>query len=133
MTPAVVIILDDDKADLLLAKRVLAKEKVFNTLCCFSDPGKAMRFLETETVDVVVVDMDLGTGSGLEFLTEAKMRGQLTGKTLIVVSSVKDPHTVAQADLLGVSVWIDKPLNLQKLHYVVMHVPELFVGIVKQL
>lgn len=131
MNPAVVLILDSNKADLLLAKRVLAKEKVFNTVCCFSDPEKAMDFLRIHRVDVVITEANLGDQRGLDFLAEAKTSGLLADKILIVISSSKTPDIVAQADLLGVSVWIDKPLNLQKLHYVVMHVPELFVGILR--
>lgn len=130
MKPAVVLILDNNKADLLLAKRVLAKEKLFNKIICFSQPKSAMDYLKHNRVDIVMVDMDLGSSTGLEFLRKAEKQKRLRGKTKIVISGVKDPDVVAQADLLGVAAWIDKPLNFSKLRYVTLHVPELFMSVV---
>ena len=131
MKPAVVILLDDDTNDLILAKRILEQEKLFNMVHGFSDPEKALRFLQTEHVDVLIIDIGLGTLSGLDVLESAKKQGLLQDKASIVISGVKDSELVAQADLLGVAAWIDKPLNIKKLHYVVMHVPELFMSIVR--
>lgn len=132
MKPAVVLLLEESAQDLMLAKHVLSREKIFNMIYGFSDPVKALQFMQTQHVDVLMVDIGLGAMNGLDFLEQAKKLKLLEGKACIIISGIKDPEMAARADLIGVAAWIEKPLSFKKLHYVVMHVPELFMSVVRQ-
>lgn len=130
MTPIDILMLDDNPSDILLAKEAFARESVINRLFCVSTEKEAFDFLSKNEVDLIMVDIHLGHTDGLSFIEAAKDAGLIKDSPIVVVSGSQDPEVAARADLLGVDAWIDKPLNIKKLNYLVMHVPELFMAVV---
>lgn len=130
MKPIDILMLDDSESDIYLAKEVLRREKVMNRLHCFSDEEAALEFMANNNVDLVMVDIHLRAGNGLDFIEDATKLGVMGEQPIVVVSGTQDPKIAAQADLLGVDAWIDKPLSVKKLHHLVIHIPSLFMAVV---
>lgn len=132
LKPVNILVLDDSNADIVLLKDTLITQGLSNHLFCHVSTSEAMKCLMQDDIDVLFADIRLGEGCGLYFIREAKEQGLLEGVTVIALSGVNDPAIHAEADLLGVAMWIDKPLTMHKLYYLVMKIPELFMSIVKK-
>jgi|GEM_PF-3995861 len=131
MQPIHILLLDDSHEDMLIARKALRRESIINTLHCFDAETEALNFLKHNPIDMVMVDINIGIRNGLDFIKGAREQGLLEGKAVVVVSGVEDPTIVAQADLLGVSTWIDKPLDAKKFYWLASHIPDLCMAMVR--
>lgn len=133
MRPIDILMLDDSSDDIFLAKEIFRREKVANRLHCFQTEEDALEYLKENSVDLILVDINLRCGNGLDFIAEARIEGTIGKVPVVVVSGSQDPDIAGKADLLGVSAWIDKPLSMKKLHYLAIHIPELFMAMVMKI
>jgi CheY-like chemotaxis protein len=125
------LILDDDQSDLALTQTQLKADKVKFDLKCFTEPEAALEYLRHNTVDVIMTDMILPRTDGLEFIKQGKAEGIITNEPIIVMSGLQDPILEAQADLVGVKLWLEKPLSLAKVHHIVMNLPRFIMAVVQ--
>lgn len=132
--PIEILLLDDNKDDILATTTMLKDQKVDNIIHPFSSTVDALEFLRTRSVDVLFIDINLGPkedGNGLDFISKAREEQLIKDESVVVMSGVRDDRLEPRADLLGVSVWLTKPLNVQKLHHLVLSIPEFFIRVVK--
>ena len=79
---------------------------------CAATRAEALQALGTARYDVMVSDIGLPDGTGLELMRRARMTGRIAG---IALSGLSTEHDVRRSRQAGFAVHITKPLNIQQL------------------
>jgi len=81
------------------------------------DVEEGLRFLrEHLDVDLVLLDVNLPTRSGLDLLEEARQDPRLRNVPVIVLTATGQSTTAARAKALGAAAFVTKPFSPKKLH-----------------
>ncbi|GAB5559245.1 MAG: response regulator transcription factor [Synoicihabitans sp.] len=107
-----VMILEDQKLlrDLLISavKSVPALESVGG----FSTVGEARNFLTTTAVDMVILDLQLPDGSGMDLIADSQERDI----RVVIVTGMPDAANAREALLRGVDAFVRKDESYEVLH-----------------
>jgi len=82
-----ILLLDDHTLFRESASRLLAAEPGFQVIAHCGTVGEGLEILRGQTIDVVLLDFDLGESDGRQFLRLAKERG-FQGRVLVVTAGV---------------------------------------------
>lgn len=106
-----VVIIDDEKAMLLIMKRMLAKIAGVDVMACFQDTAAAFAYLEKHSVDMLFVDIGMPYENGLDFARRLLSCGY-RGRVVFVTS-----HKEYALDAFDVYAYdyIVKPVSLERL------------------
>jgi len=96
-----ILLLDDHTLFRESAGRLLAAEPGFEVAAHCGTIGEALQILRRKTIDVVLLDFDLGESDGRQFLRLAKEQG-FQGKVLVVTAGV-DAGVAAELMRSGIS------------------------------
>src|SRR5690606_28110677 len=99
------VVIDDDPLMLRTWKRLLEKRHHVRT---FSDPVVALSILELRPPDVLLLDLQMPSISGLDFLERIKAMHPRT--ECIVVSGTGTIQSAVEALKLGAADYLTKPL-----------------------
>lgn len=105
------LLLVDDESSVIESLRLILKDnyKVLSTLS-----GKeALKMLEKEHVDLILLDLKMHELDGLEFLRRLQPFGYEAG--VIVLTAVTDVKTVVEAVKLGALDYIVKPFGVEEI------------------
>ena len=105
------LIIDDEKA-VRESCREAAQMNGFNTLAAES-AEQAYRYLETQAIDIVLLDLRLPGASGLEALREVKRRRP--DAAVIIITGYATVASAVQAMKQGAFDYITKPFTLEEL------------------
>ena len=101
-----ILIVDDEGALRELLSLALTREG-FETLKAESAVA-AIKHLSAATIDLVILDLRLGNGSGLEVLTVMRAKPQWSSLPVIMLTGTADSKAVAAAMKLGVQGYVLK-------------------------
>lgn len=104
-----VAVVDDDEDVHLLIKDILQGTREFNCVGCFSNPADALAGLPALRPDLVLMDIRMPGGNGVE-CTERLKRAIPRIKT-IMVTGVRDADSVAKASKAGADGYLIKPVT----------------------
>jgi len=107
-----ILVIDDEERMRVLLSRAL--EQHGYTVVLAADSAQAEMRLRTEPVDLVLLDLVLGTENGLTLLD--RLRRDHPNLSVIVVSGVTDVALRVQALDRGAIDVVAKPFNLTELH-----------------
>ncbi|CAN5615819.1 hypothetical protein BH23PAT2_BH23PAT2_01870 [soil metagenome] len=98
--------------DTVMARQYVAALSSAGHACFWSASAqKALAVLDDESIDAVLMELQLGQHNGLEFLYEIRTYGDLRNLPVVIISSV-DPALVQNAStygLLRISEYLYKP------------------------
>lgn len=100
-----VLIVDDDESDLLLLESMLRDEHDLHTATNGED---ALQLFLDHDIDVVVTDIQMPRGDGIELIRAIKRAGSIT--PIIAISGQK-PHKLGIAQMAGATAILSKPLS----------------------
>lgn len=112
------LIIDDDQVFCSLLQRHFAEEY---TVVAFSDPEAAVRFIRTNTVDVVLTDLNMPKIDGMEILQTIKARSFDTD--VIVMTAYAGVDTAVEAMKMGAYDYVVKPFSVDEIS---LHLKNLF-------
>jgi two-component system, NtrC family, nitrogen regulation response regulator GlnG len=101
---------DDDQSIRFVLERALTREQ-FNVRC-FANPRDVLSALETDAPQVLVSDIRMPGGSGLDLL--AKVKQQHPGLPVIVMTAYSDLDSAVSAFQGGAFEYLPKPFDLPK-------------------
>ena len=107
--PTTILIVDDESAMRDLCESALKGYRVFKA----ANITDAMRLYEAESIDIVLTDVMMPGGSGLELLTNLKEYDPQA--TIIVMTGFSEKQVILSALKAGAADFISKPLNLLQL------------------
>ena len=103
-------IVDEDQSIRFVLERALAREQL--PVRTFSNPRDVLAALELEVPQVLVSDIRMPGGSGIDLLTQVK--AQHPGLPVIVMTAFSDLDSAVQAFQGGAFEYLPKPFDLPK-------------------
>jgi len=110
------LIVDDESDVREFAKSFFQKRKI--DVLTAAGGKEALSILETETPDLMLLDVRMGELSGVDTLRALRSQGNQT--KIIMVTGVEDPDVIKEVESLGVTGYVHKPLALDELEQIVM-------------
>jgi DNA-binding response OmpR family regulator len=108
-----IVILDDEPNARELLKDNLSKEGYISNV--FEDPSKALSFLKTNHVDIILTDWLMPGMDGLEFCRILKRDPKTENIPIIMISCKNEEIDVVTALELGVDDYMAKPFRIKEL------------------
>ncbi len=104
-----VLLVEDQPADVVLLRELLEIAELDWTLEAVPTFADATRCWQTGQFEVLLLDLDLPDGLGLELLTRAL--GLTSGAPVVVLSGLEDREVAAQSVQLGARGYVVKGLE----------------------
>jgi len=106
------VLIVDDEPSLLESLEMYLSEKGY-TVACAQSVSEALEKSSSFEPEVIILDVRLPDGDGLEVLAELKRRSRDSG--IIVITAFHDMETTIRAIKLGASEYIPKPIDVEEL------------------
>ena len=126
-----ILLVEDDPQDLELALRALRKANLANHIDIARDGVEAVEMLHDNTLTeeerlargpkVVLLDLKLPRLDGLEVIRRMKGDPRTRLIPIVVLTSSKEHHDIAESYALGVNSYIVKPVNFERFAEAVSH------------
>ena len=110
-----ILILDDEQP--LLQSLTLELGRGGHTVLPAETGAEALRLLETRSIDMAILDVQLPDISGLEVLR--KIREEMPEVPVLMVTAYASVDSAVEAMKEGALDYLEKPLDLEELHLVV--------------
>ena len=107
---AFVLVAEDDSAVGQLLRKFL--ERAGHEVCQAANGEEAMKLYLRHPIDVVVTDMQMPRGDGLELITALK--GLFPAISIVAISG-QNAHDLQIAQLAGARTILSKPINFRSL------------------
>jgi diguanylate cyclase (GGDEF)-like protein/PAS domain S-box-containing protein len=102
-----VMALDDDEVDIELLSRLLEMLTQYRVeLVSLSQPGQLLERVDTEVVDVILLDYMLGKTNGLEVLRQLREAGNIT--PVVMLTGQGDEHLAVELMRAGATDYLSK-------------------------
>jgi putative two-component system response regulator len=101
-----VLVVDDNKTNLISAKNVLAEQYKVTAVTM---GAQALKFLEANTCDIILLDVDMPQMDGFEVIRKIKEMKLVQEPPVLFLTGNTDPETISRCiDEGGMDV-VDKP------------------------
>ena len=106
---APVLVVDDHPLNRMLLERVLELERI--DVVGAGSIAEAERVLAETTPAVIVLDMQLPDGHGLELARRLKRNPETSGCAIVACSAGRSPEEEAEASAAGCTSFVTKPID----------------------
>lgn len=107
-----VLIIEDDPMVEFIHRNYLEKVGWFQEIYSANGVELAQHLLKEKKVDLILLDIHLKNGNGLEFLKELREKGQAVD--VIIISAANERQTVETGLAAGVLDYLIKPFTFQR-------------------
>ncbi|MFI8496023.1 sigma-54-dependent transcriptional regulator [Peribacillus butanolivorans] len=114
-----VLVIDDEPA--ICTALSFALEDDYQVVTT-TDPDEGLRHIEQISVDIVLLDLRIGSKSGLDILQKIKHRSP--NVTVIMMTAYSSIDTSIEAIKNGAYYYIEKPINIEELSLLLMRAAE---------
>ena len=136
--PIVILLVEDDPGDTLIAREALEHSKVVNTLHCVTNGEEAIAFLrrtgeyaDAPRPDLVLLDLNLPRRDGREVLADIKSDEDLRRIPVVILTTSQAEEDVLRSYDLHANAYVTKPVDFERFVEVVRKVDEFFFTIVR--
>ena len=136
--PITVLIVEDNKADRRLIEDIIKKGKVLVDLNSVEDGEEAMayirkegRYKNVETVDLILLDLNMPKKNGFEVLEEMKADENLKRIPVIVMTISKDDEDILKSYNLYANAYIIKPVEINQFVDAIKSIENFWLTIVR--
>ncbi len=109
-----VLLVEDDPADVLIARRAFKRAKIQNRLVVAGDGDEAWDYLcrpDSERPCLVLLDLNLPRVGGMELLARMKGHERLRDIPVVVLSTSSDRADVEGSYHRGANTYVTKPVD----------------------
>jgi len=114
-----VLVIDDEQA--ICASLTFALEDDY-CITTTTDPKKGLQLIKKKPVDIVLLDMRIGSVNGLDVLL--KIKKETPSPTVIMMTAYASIESSIEAIKRGAYYYIEKPINMEELHLLLMRAVE---------
>ncbi len=132
-----VLLVEDDAADVLIAREALRAGKLSSNLNVVSDGVEAMSYLRRQGAhstahrpDLILLDLNLPRKDGREVLAEIKADPSLKRIPVVVLTTSEDERDVLRSYELHANCYIPKPVELGRFIDIVRSIEDFWLTIV---
>ena len=111
-----VLVVDDSKLNLAIAKRYLEAIPDITQILLCSDPTEAKSILEDNDIDILILDIIMPVISGLDLLSSFRAEPKYDDMPIIMLTSLDDLESYKKCFELGAFDYINKPINVIELN-----------------
>lgn len=134
-----VLLVEDNKADVLLVQEALKDARLYNTLHVAEDGEAAIAFLNGDKMvnpqgvrpGLVLLDLYLPKVGGLEVLKHIKGNAALKGLPVVIMTSSQEEQDIAEAYELQANCYITKPVDYDQLIKVIKEIEAFWLTLVR--
>ena len=108
-----ILVVEDDAVSQAIMQRVLSTPS--RRVVCASTIAAARVLLNTERLDLVIIDLVLPDGDGRNFLVQLREDPQTAGIPTMVVSALNNAQVRTECYALGCDAYVDKPVEIDVL------------------
>ena len=134
---AVILLVEDDPADVELTQYTIAKAKVWIDLHV-GDGVEALAFLRREgkyadapRPDLILLDLNMPRMDGRNFLSELRADDNLKGIPVVVLTTSQTDEDILKSYQLGANCYVTKPVGLDEFTKVVDAIEDFWFTIVR--
>ena len=109
-----ILVVDDEPDVLCVLKSYLEQKKCFH-ICLACDGEEALRKIEEETPDLIILDLGIPKLPGTEVCKKVKMNERLKNIPIIVLTGKAEEVDKVICKVIGANFYMTKPLNLHEL------------------
>jgi chemotaxis family two-component system response regulator Rcp1 len=138
LNSAVILLVEDDPADVELTQYTIAKSKVLIDLHVVGDGVEALAFLRREgkypaapRPDLILLDLNMPRMDGRNFLSELRADSTIKAIPVVVLTTSQTDEDIFKSYQLGANCYITKPVGLAEFAKVVDAVEEFWFTIVR--
>lgn len=131
-----VLLVEDDPADVLIAREALRAGAVNSRLDVVPDGVEAIAYLRNENgykdalrPDLILLDLNLPRKSGHEVLAELKADPNLRSIPVVVLTTSSTAEDVSRCYDLHANVYVTKPVDFDDFTQVVKQIDNFFVSV----
>jgi CheY-like chemotaxis protein len=136
--PAVILLVEDDPADVELTQYTIAKSKIVVDLHAVRDGLEALAFLRREDKyagvprpDLILLDLNMPRMDGRTFLSEMKSDENLKAIPVVVLTTSQTDEDIHRSYKLGANCYVTKPVGLDQFTQVVNAIEDFWFAIVR--
>ena len=111
-----ILLAEDDNVDVMTVKRALRDVHVTNQLVHTSNGEEALEYLRNESNRkpyVILLDLNMPKMNGIEFLKTINSDEALKKIPVVVLTTSKDEHDIAESFKLGVAGYMVKSVDYE--------------------
>jgi CitB family two-component system response regulator MalR len=108
-----VLLVEDDPMVADLDRRYVNRVEGFETVAAARNAEEALQALQGRQVDLILLDVFMAGGTGIELLAE--IRARALDVDVILVTAARDPRTISTALKLGAVDYLIKPFEFERL------------------
>ena len=111
-----ILLVEDDNVDVMTVKRALRDVHVTNQLVHTGNGEEALEYLRDESNRkpyVILLDLNMPKMNGIEFLKTIKSDEALKKIPVVVLTTSKDEHDIAESFKLGVAGYMVKSVDYE--------------------
>jgi chemotaxis family two-component system response regulator Rcp1 len=134
--PFVILLVEDNPADIELTRLALINGKVAHELCVARDGIEAMAFLKREAPftqaprpDIILLDLNLPRKDGREVLVEIKTDPALMRIPVIILTSSQAEEDILESYNQYANGYIVKPVDLEQFFKAIKQIKDYWVSI----
>jgi CheY-like chemotaxis protein len=135
--PVVILMVEDNPTDVLIAKEGFFGAKMANTLHVADDGIEAIEFLNQRgkyaaapRPDLIVLDLNMPRKNGQEVLAEIKADDNLKNIPVVILSTSKSADDIGKAYGLHANCFISKPVDFDEFTAVVQRIQDFWFSVV---
>lgn len=135
--PAELLLVEDNRGDVLLAREAFRRAKIANNLAVAGDGEQALKMLLREDAyadqarpDLILLDLNLPRMSGREVLLAIRADPNLRRIPVIVLTSSNDDSDLVKSYELNANGYIVKPVDFDRLREIVAAIESFWFSIV---
>ncbi len=110
-----VMIVEDDPMVAMINEQYLSRNPSFEVVKKCSSGVEALKYLEINSVDLIIMDVYMPQKNGIETLKE--IRAQDIPVSVIMVTAANDPETLAEAIRHGAIDYLVKPFSYERFQF----------------
>lgn len=136
--PVEILMVEDDKEDVLLTQEALKDAKMSNILHVVNNGDEAMEYLQrrgqfsqAERPDLIIMDLNLPGMNGKEILGEIKKDSQLSTIPVVILTTSDANKEISECYRLRANCFIHKPVDLDQFLHVIKSIEDFWLTIVK--
>ena len=120
-----ILLVDDSSLVRKVLKKALGMSEVpVDNVYEAGNGAEALDVLHAETVDVVLLDINMPTMDGIDFMRHVNASEQLKKIPVVVISTEGSTERRAELDQLGIRAYLRKPVTPEALKDTVMRILE---------
>lgn len=135
--PVVVLMVEDNPTDVLIAREGFSRAKMLNTLHVADDGIEAIEFLnrrgkyaDAPRPDLIVLDLNMPRKNGQEVLAEIKTDDNLKNIPVVILTTSKSEDDISKAYGLHANCYISKPVDFDEFTTVVQAIHDFWLSVV---